>query len=330
MTRLALPLTWLLLLGACDKPGVAKVDFRRRPPPGAATGTWVARFSGETVTDAEVRQRFAEMNPYARARFQTVEQRKDYVEGVARFELLAAEAVKRGLHDDPEVVDAARRVMVQLLLKKELDEASGDVPDAQVAKYYEAHKSDYVKPAMTRLSHIAFSPSRRAEAEAVLAQVKALPALDAAAFGKLARQHSEDPKTKELDGDLRFLSDEELSAQLGPELAQAAAGLARIGEVHPTLVETAQALHVVKLAGRQLALNLSLQEAKPSIAQLLANETKQDRFRALMARLKQEARFELNDAALAAMVVDPKAPAVPAQGPQPGFIPAPPAPPPTR
>lgn len=324
MKRLALLVPMTLALLACDPPGVAKVDFRRRPVPGAAGGAWVARFAGETLTDAEVQQRFAEMNPYARARFQTVEQRKDYVEGVVRFELLAQEAVKRGLHDDPEVVDAARRVMVQLLLKKELDDASGQVSDAAVAKYYAAHQADYVKPAMTRLSHLSFSLEHRAQAEAALAQAKALPALDAAAFGKLARELSEDARTKELDGDLRFLSDAELAAQLGPEVAEAAAKLQRIGDVAEALVETKHALHVLKLSGRQLALNLSLQEATPSIQQLLANETKQERFRALLGRLKQQARFELNDAALAAMVVDPKAPAVPAKAPQPGFVPAPP------
>jgi peptidyl-prolyl cis-trans isomerase C len=329
MTRLALVLL-CLPLGACDSPGTAKVDFRRPRAVGVTGGTWVARFAGDTLTDAEVMQRFAEMNPYARARFQTVEQRRDYVDGIVRFELLAREAMRRGLHNDPEVVEAARRVMVQQLLKQELDDAKGVVSAADVAKYYESHKSDYVKPAMTRLSHIAFAKERRAEAEAVLAEAKALPPLDAAAFGKLARQHSDDPVTKELDGDLRFLSDEELSSRLGPELAAAAATLTRVGDVHPTLVETAKALHVVKLAGRQLALNLSLDEARPSIEQLLANESKQERFRALLARLKQEARLEVNDAALAAMVVDPKAPAAPSKGPQPGFIPAPAAGPATR
>ena len=71
-------------------------------------------------------------------------------------------------------------------------------------------------------------------------------------------------------------------------------------------------------------LNLVLEQAKPSIQQLLANESKQERFRALVERLKKDAKFEVNDPALAAMVVDPKAPAVQSAGPAPGFIPAPP------
>ncbi len=316
----------LVALTACDDPpGVAKMDFRRTPPAGVTGGSWVAKFGGQQLSDAELAQRFAEMNPYARARFQTVEQRRDYVDGVVRFELLAQEAVRRGLQNDPEVVEAARRVMVQQLLKKELEEGSGGVTDAQVAAWYEAHKSDYVKPAMTRLAHVAFKKENRARAEQVFAEVKALAPLDAAGFGRLARTHSEDERTRELDGDLRFLSDDELTAQYGAELALAAAKLVKVGDVAETLVETPTALHIVKLQGRQLALNLSVEQAKPSITQLLANESKQERFRALMDRLKKDARFEVNESSLAAMVIDPKAPAATPTAPAPGFIPAPPA-----
>ena len=323
MQRILVPL--FLCLTACDSPGVAKMDFRRTPPTGVTGGTWVAKFGSQTITDAELNARFSEMNPFARARFQTVEQRRDYVEGLVRFELLAQEAVRRNLQNDPEVVEAARRVMVQQLLKKEHDEGSGGVTDAQISAWFQAHVSDYVKPAMTRLSHIAFKKEDRAHAEEVLAKAKALDRLDAAAFGKLARENSDDARTRELDGDMRFLSDEELSTQYGPELASAAAALAKVGDLAPELVETPTALHVVKLQGRQLALNLKVEEAKPSIQQLLANESKQERFRALMERLKKESKLEVNESSLAGIVIDPKAPAVPSSAPAPGFIPAPPS-----
>ncbi len=323
MTRF--PLLVLTLLCACEAPGVAKMDFRRTPPVGVTGGTWVAKFGSQSITDAELAARFSEMNPFARARFQTVEQRRDYVEGLVRFELLAQEAVRRNLHNDPEVVEAARRVMVQQLLKKELDEGSGGVTDSQVTAWYQAHTSDYVKPAMTRLSHISFKKEDRAHAEEILAKAQALDRLDAAGFGKLAREQSQDERTRELDGDLRFLSDEELANQYGPELAAAAGALLHVGDLAPALVETPKALHVVKLQGRQLALNLSVEQARPSIQQVLANESKQERFRSLMERLKKDAHLELNDASLAAMVVDPKAPALPPSSPAPGFIPAPPS-----
>ncbi|MDX2015127.1 MAG: peptidyl-prolyl cis-trans isomerase [Myxococcaceae bacterium] len=318
-----------LVLAGCKQAGPGTtVDFARVPPAGTAQGPVAASFGADRITVAELNQRFSEMNPYARARYQTLEQRRDYVEGLARFELLAQEAVRRGLHTDPDVVEAAKRVMVQELLKQELDEKTQAISDAQVKQYYDGHRDDYVKPAMTRLSHIAFSKEHRAQAEGVLAQARALAPMDYAAFGKLAREHSEDPGTKALDGDLRFLSDDELTAKLGPELTQAASALERVGDVAPALVETAKALHVVKLQGRQQALNLSLEQASASIKQLLLNETRQERYRALLEKLKADARYEVSDEALSKVVVDPKAPTAEAKGPQPGFVPAPnPAPP---
>lgn len=323
-------LAFLLLAGCKQATSESAVDFARVPPPGTAQGPVAASFGKDRVTVAELNQRFAEMNPYARARYQTLEQRRDYVEGLARFELLAQEAVRRGLHRDPDVVEAAKRVMVQALLKQELDEKSQALSDAEVKQYYDAHRDDYVKPAMTRLSHIAFSKERRPKAEAVLAEARALAPMDYAAFGRLAREHSEDPGTKALDGDLRFLSDAELTTRLGPEVTAAAAALERVGDVAPALVETAKALHVVKLQGRQQALNLSLEQASASIKQLLLNETRQERYRALLERLKADARYQVSDEALSAVVVDPKAPTVEAKGPQPGFVPGPTTPPPSR
>jgi peptidyl-prolyl cis-trans isomerase C len=263
------------------------------------------------------------MNPYARARYQTLEQRREYVEGMVRFELLAKEAIRRGLQNDPDVVEAAKRVMVQELLKQELDEKADAISDDQVKQYYQSHREDYVKPAMTRLSHIVFAKERRTQAEAVLEKAKALPPMDYAGFGALAKEHSEDPRTKVIDGDLRFLSDDEISAQLGPEVTTAAAKLEKVGDVAPTLIETAKHLHVLKLQGRQQALNLSLEQASTSIRQVLLNDTRQARYRALLDRLKSEANVTLDDDALGKIVVDPKAPTKDPQSPQPGFIPAP-------
>ncbi len=310
----------LLPLLACSKdPHVAQVDYRRVKPP-VAGGVAVARFGTDVVTDAELTQRFAEMNPYARARFQTTESRRDYVDGLVRFELLSQEAIRRGLASDPEVVESSKRVMVQLLLKRELEDQLEAITDAQVREYYQAHQGDYVKPAMTRLAHISFSKEHRALAEQTLTQVKALTPNDFAAFGALARERSEELRSKPLDGDLRFMSDDELSTHYGPQLARAAATLAQPGEVAPALVETDTALHILKLQGRQIALNLSAEQASPSIQQVLLAASKQERFKSMIERLKKQSKLEVNEAALAAMKVDVKAPAVEAKVPLPGYI----------
>lgn len=314
---------FLFVLAACaQEPGLAKVDYRRVKPP-VAGGTVIARFSHDTVTDAELTERFAEMNPYARARFQTVEARRDYLDGLVRFELLAQEAIHQGFASDPEVVESAKRVMVQLLLRRELEEKAPTITDAQIAEYYQAHRSDYVKPVMTRLSHISFSKTHRELALATLKEVLALAPNDFEAFGRLARERSEEARSRVLDGDLRYLSDDELTAQYGAPMAKAAASLTQPGAVVPELVETEAALHIVKLQNRQIALNLGVDQAKASIQQVLLASAKQERFKALLERLKRDAKLEVNDAALAAMKLDVKAPAVEVKTPQPGYLSAP-------
>jgi peptidyl-prolyl cis-trans isomerase C len=308
---------------SCERHKTAAVDFRRAPVVGVTGGIWVAKFGDEKLTDAELNVRFAEMNPYARARYQTAQARREYIEGLIRFELLSQEAVAQNLHNHPEVVEAAKRVMVQLLLKQELEDKVAPVSLGAVTQYYELHKADYVKPAMTRLSHVFFRVEHRAQAVAAFETAKTFAPLDYAAFGKLARELSDDDTSKELDGDLRFLSDEEITNTWGESLLLAVRTLQRVGDVAPALVEGKTGLHILKLTGRQLALNLSLEQAKPSIEQVLSNESKQERMRALLEQLNVKNHVEFNDEAINKMVIDTKAPTVDSKTPAPGFIPAP-------
>lgn len=321
---------WLVagaLLG-CGRGGETSIDFRHNK----GGGTPLATFDGDSITVEEVQQRLAEMSPYARVRYQTLEEKRDYVDGLARFEMMVAEARKRGLASDPEVVMAAKRVMVQRLLQKELEEKASPISDAEVADYYEKHKNDYVKPEMVRLSHIFFAApasdeaaraAKKKQAEDVLARAKALPPLDYQSFGVLVRESSEEPRTKPLDGDMRYLSPEELSSQYGSELVKAVEGVNQVGTVVPALVETAQGLHVVKFQGRQAALNLSRDQVKAQIQNILLNEKKMGRYSAFLESVRQGASYRLDEARLSKLEVDMKAPAVEAKGPQPGFIPTP-------
>src|SRR4051812_33366169 len=93
---------------ACSNEGKGTVDFRHNK----GGGTPVATFGKDSITAEELKQRFMELSPIARTQYQTVERRKEYVEGLARFELLAQEALRRGLQQDPEVVETAKKVMV--------------------------------------------------------------------------------------------------------------------------------------------------------------------------------------------------------------------------
>ncbi len=286
-------------------------------------GTQVATFGDDSITAEELKARLAEMSPYARARYQTVEQKRDYVDGIARFEMLAAEARRRGMANEPEVIETAKKVMVQKLLQRELEEKPNPAPDTQVAEYYEKHKVDYVKPEMVRLSHIFVGKDKKAKATEMLETAKTLAPMDYQGFSKMVRENSEEPRTKPLDGDMRFLSKEDLAAQYGAEVAKAAETLTQVGNVFPTLVETEKGFHVLKLGGRQTALNLTIDQVKTQIQNILIHDAKMVKYQALLDGLKTAQGYKVDEAALAKIEVDMKAPAVEAKGPMPGFIPPP-------
>jgi hypothetical protein len=101
--------------------------------PGARHGPVLARGRGIAVTEADFRAKLAEHSPFARAYDGTMERKKDLLETVIRFELLAKEAEERGLDRDPEVRAALKKVMVQKLLRTALDEREG-TPGAPAAR----------------------------------------------------------------------------------------------------------------------------------------------------------------------------------------------------
>jgi len=304
----------LALLGtACQKDGVT-MNFRHNRE---GKGTPAARLSGDSITVEELQQRFQEMSPYARARYQTVEQRKEYLDGLVRFEVLSQEALRRGLQNEPDVAEMAKKVMVQKLITQEMDAKTAQVSDAELSEFYQKHQSDYVKPEMVRLSGLFVTDP--AQVEPLLEKAKALPPLDFGGFGRLARENSLDEKTKSLDGDLRYLSAEELAAQYGAPVAAAAAAMKVNGELSGP-VAVPKGVWILKLQGRQAALNLTLEQVQPQLKGRILSERRQVNFDKFVQSLKEKSNYQLDEQALAGLQVDMKAPTREAHGPPPGFI----------
>lgn len=63
---------------------------------GKKSGPAVAEGGGITVTADELKARLDEQSPFVRARYATLERKKEFLENLIRFELLAKEAEKNG------------------------------------------------------------------------------------------------------------------------------------------------------------------------------------------------------------------------------------------
>ena len=290
------------------------------PQQAAAT---LVQVGDTTITVGEFAQRLAEQSPYLRARYNSPERRREFLENMVRFELLAQEAQRRGLDADPEVRRTRDQVMIQQMMKSEFEDRIrlSDISDAETSSYYEAHRDEFVKPEQVRASDIRMA--NRAAAQRVLAQIQAAPS-DVGLFRQLAEANNEDPETRDRFGDLRFFSRTgepgDAHESVPREVNEAAFALTQIGSVAPHLVRVGDAYHIVKLTGRRAALNRSLEEVRRPIQNRLWREKREHAIQEFLTRLRTEGHVNENAAALASVHIDiPDAEAAPAvQVPTPG------------
>src|SRR5690606_9467937 len=119
----------LALAGACDRKadgeGTAQARAQGGPsaPPQSSEelGTPLATIDDVTITLGEFQERINRQSPYIRARYTSLEQKKEFLDSLIRFEVLAKEAYRRGMQNDPEVVRTMKQVMIQKLMRDEFD-----------------------------------------------------------------------------------------------------------------------------------------------------------------------------------------------------------------
>src|SRR5204863_2813647 len=111
----------------------------------------LAKIDDVVITVGEFQDRINKQSPYVRARYTSLERKKEFLDNLVRFEVLAKEAQKRGLSKDPEVVRTMKQVMIQKLLSSEFDKMKvDDIPDADCKSYYDAHPEEFNKPEEVR------------------------------------------------------------------------------------------------------------------------------------------------------------------------------------
>jgi peptidyl-prolyl cis-trans isomerase C len=269
-------------------------------------GPVVASGSGFVVTADEFKAKLEEQSPFVRSRYTTLERKKEFLENIIRFKVLAAEAARRKLDQDPEVQETLRKIMVQKLVRQSFDDKGAkDVPDAEVRSYYDAHLAEFQQPERVRVSMILLradkgSPQRAGKGEAArkaFARLKAESAKGPLVFSSLARDISEDPATKAAGGDLGFRTHEELEKQWSKEVADAAFALKAVGQ-ESSIVEAPQGFFLLKLGARQPGVHRTYEELRPQLAARIARERRTADFDAFVKNLRASADVKVNDAEL--------------------------------
>jgi peptidyl-prolyl cis-trans isomerase C len=293
--RTSLLVVPLALLAACGGGGSEK------------KGPFVAQGNGISVTAEEFKARLDEQSPFIRSRFTTLERKKEFLDNLVRFEVLAREAQRQGLDKDPDVQLTLKKVMVQKLVQKsfaDTADAASKVPEAESKEYYEKHKDEYSKPLRLRVYHIlvkapaegAERARKKAEARKVLAKLAAEEKKNAFAFPAVAKEVSDDTASKAAGGDLSFRTREELEKGYGKAVTDAAFALK--DNVTSGLVEAPDGFHILRVAGRQEAVDRTFEQVKGQIAQKLHREKLSKDFDDYVKKLREEAAVKVDDAEL--------------------------------
>jgi peptidyl-prolyl cis-trans isomerase C len=306
---------------------LAVTGCKPTPPGSQKSGPVVAQGDGIVITVTEYKARLDEQSPFLRQRYQNLDRKKEFLDSMLKIELLAHAAEKEGLQNDPDVQNAMKKAMVQKLIAKKFAEgdAAKEIPDADVQKFYDEHKDDFVKPARVRVAGLLVAATdkdraaKSAQAKKVLAQLKTAEKKDPQALQTLARATSDDVATKSSGGDLGFRSQDEYAKQFGPALA-AAAFATKDGE--DVIVEGPQGFWIIRVTGRQEGVSRTLDQVKPQIQSRLQREKRTREFDEYVKRLRDEAKITVNDAELEKVTVT----SAPAGGPgmpgmQPGGMP---------
>ena len=216
-------------LPACKRGGTASGEARNVDP-----SQVVAKVDDAVITVTDVQDRINKQSPFVRARYTNADKKKEFFDGLVKFEVMAAEAARRGYDKDPDVQRVMKQQMISKLMQKDFESKLKveDVPDADVEKYYNEHPAEFHQKDEVRVSEILVKD--KGKAERAYAEARALPkgpanAMDQKGFRDLVAKYSEDEDSKPRGGDLSFFASD--STTVAKPIVDAAFNLKEVGDV---------------------------------------------------------------------------------------------------
>lgn len=294
-------------------PAPAKPAMPKPAPAQDPDSIILARVDGEPITEADFRSAFQLLGQQEQMQLLMVQGGKDeFVRRMCESKLLAAKARRMGLDKTPSYLKGLERAKDDLAAREFLTKESEAlqkklaVDDAAVKAYYEGHKEQFKQPELVSVRHILVSVKQGegqpglsdAEAKAKVAKIQAELKKKGAKFEDLAKKYSDDPGSKDNGG---LYADADPSGWV-PEFS-AAAKTQPIGKVGPA-VKTKFGYHLVKVESRKPTHQLTFEEAKASVDQMVKRERQNAVWDELMDGLRKEIPYEI--------VKTPAAPKAPA------------------
>ena len=257
----------------------------------------LATIDDVVITLGEFQERLNRQSPYIRARYTSLEQKKEFLDNLVRFEILAKEALRRGYDRDAEVVRTMKQVMIQKLIAEEFDQklTASSITDEELQKAYNANLAEYVQPEEVRASAIIIKNKAQADRVALEAQGEA--GKTNKGFRDLVMKYGQDEDSKLRGGDLRYFAID--NKDIPKPVVEAAFALAQTGDVSGVVAAGDGNFYILKQTGRKKSMTKTFEDAKGMIRNKLFRDKRvvvQDQF---LADLRSKAKIVIDEAALA-------------------------------
>lgn len=243
----------------------------------------VATVGKDKIMDSDIDAFLSQMPEQARARYDSPEGKREFVNSLAEIKMMAQEAKKRGLDKDADMKLKLDFINDQLLARGLAEKTVKDITitDADITKYYNDNKDKFNVGPRVKLRHILVSSEP--EAKAILAQLK-----KGADFSALAKEKSKCPSAPK-GGDLGWAT----RGMMVPEFENAAFALKK-GEMSG-VVKTSFGYHIIMCDDVQGGKLMELSEAKPAIERQMKGEKSEAAIKSLLEEVKKTSPITLNE-----------------------------------
>lgn len=294
-----------------DAPSAADPGLPTLTPEQAARV--LAKVGERVITLGDYLAAVERLDRFERLRYQSPERRRLLLDEMINLELLAREAERRGLDQQPEV-----KAELRLLQRQEAERrlrsglpSVAELPLSEVRAYYDAHLSEFQEPERRRAALLRLGD--RAEAARILSDAKTASPEQ---WGDLVRKHSNlgprpaEPPSKnnarpprEFEGDVGFVSatGEGLGGNplVPPAVRKALFEIKAQGDVYPDVVSDQEGHYLVRLVAISAARQRTFGEAETTIRVQLLEQRYKARESEVLAQLQKTLPIEINEAALA-------------------------------
>lgn len=258
------------------------------------------------ITLGELEDRLNEQPSYVRIRYNAIEKKKEFLDNLVEFELLALEARSKGYDKDPDVVFAMKQSMIKKLVKEDIADLVklSDISEDAMRAWYDQNPELYHKPEQVRASAVLLAD--KAAGEQVVAQLtKALednPRRKRQTFNDFIKNRSVASPSGTQNGDLGFVTREgtreEGEGTIPAPVAEAAFALQKINDVSGVIEADGKAW-VLMLTNRRPKVEKSFDEVKRQIQNKLFRDEKETARERYLADLRAKAKVVVHEEKLA-------------------------------